>query len=227
MSKPESVISPSSRTNPSRGRPGTAGRAAAGATAVRPSGGGVWRTFGVIVLFFVSVGVLFTVLQVTGLWDWLNPLTRRVATWPAVAPHVEMYRLGREEWQELQGEQARLAEWETVLRLEAERLAQEERALRAAQNELNVERSRLQQWETELAARQSAVERLEDEYEALERLREVYESMRPQEAARILADMTVDEVALLLEDMDPRTTAAILAAFPVDKATEVSRLLGF
>lgn len=169
---------------------------------------------------------MFVVVQAIGLWDWLNPLTRRVATWPVVAPHVEMYRLGREDWRVLQDEQERLAAWETELQLEAERLAQEERALHAAQNELSVERGRLEQWEAELTDRQAAVERLEDEHEALERLREVYEAMRPQEAARILADMTDDEVALLLADMDPRTTAAILAAFPVEKATEVSRLLG-
>ncbi len=39
------------------------------------------------------------------------------------------------------------------------------------------------------------MERLEDEQQALERLREVYEAMRPQEAARILADLSDEEVS--------------------------------
>lgn len=186
----------------------------------------VWKTIGAMMLFFISIIVMFGVLQVTGLWDWLNPLVRRAATWPVLAPHAEIYRLGRTDWRVLQNEQERLATWEAALRHDADQLEQEQRALRTALNELELERARLAQWEEELVARQAAVERLEEEQQALERLRDMYESMRPQEAARILADMTDDEVAVLLADMDPRRAAAILAAFPADKAAVVSRLLG-
>lgn len=185
-----------------------------------------WKTLGVTVLFMFSVAVLFTVLQVTGLWDWMNPLTRRLATTPALAPHVEMYRLGREAWGDLANERARLTQWETRLSVEEARLAELERTLRRTQNELDLERQRLAAWEAELSARQAAVERLEDEQLALQRVREMYEAMRPQEAARILSDLTDEEVALLLADMDPRTAASILAALPTEKATVVSRRLG-
>lgn len=179
-----------------------------------------------MLLFMVSIVVLFVVLQATGLWNWLDPLTRSLTTWPVVAEHVEMYRLGRDDWRVLQNEERRLAEWEAKLTGDAQQFATEQRALRTAQNELELERQRLAAWEADLAARQAVVERLEEEYEALQRLREVYEAMRPREAARILVDMTDAEVASLLVDMDPRTAAAILAEFPVDKAAVVSRLLG-
>lgn len=186
----------------------------------------VWKTVAAMLLFFVSIAVLFAVLQATGLWNWFDPLTRRLTAWPVAAQHVEMYRLGRRDWRVFQDEEQRLASWEAELTAEAERLALEQKTLRTAQNELDLEHQRLAAWESELDARQAVVERLEQEHEALERLREVYEAMRPQEAARILADMTDEEVASLLLDMDPRTAASILAAFPVDKAAIVSRLLG-
>ncbi len=185
-----------------------------------------WKTLGVTVLFLFSVVVLFVVLQVTGLWDWLNPLTCHLASTSVLAPHVEMYRLGREDWRVLQDEKARLATWEAELQARAERLAEQEDALKRAQDELEQERARAAAWEAELMTRQAAVERLEDEQRALERVRELYEEMRPQEAARILADMSDDEVARLLDDMDPRTASAILSALPIDKAVVVSRLLG-
>lgn len=185
-----------------------------------------WKTLGVTVLFITSVVVLFVVLQVIGLWDWLNPLTRHLASTPVLAPHVEMYRLGREDWRVLQDEQARLASWETELKAQADRLAEQESALKRAQDELEQAWARVAAWEAELASRQAAVERLEDEQRSLERVRELYEAMRPQEAARIMADMSDDEVARLLEDMDPRTASAILTALPVDKAVIVSRTLG-
>lgn len=212
------------------GRAARRGEAAASEKAARPSsrsnGALFFQSVGVSALFVVSVVVMFVVLQVTGLWNWFNPLTRRMATWPMMAPHVEMYRLGREDWRVLQSEQARLETWEIELRVEADRLAEEQRALRRAQNELDLERARLAAWEDELHARQALVERLEDEQQALERLREVYEAMRPQEAARILADLSDEEVSRILMDMDPRTAAAILAAFAADRAASVSRLLG-
>lgn len=212
---------------PTRG--GAAGADAGAAARGTGSGGNgleCWKTVGVTVLFLFSLVVLFTVLQVTGLWDWLNPLTRQLAATPALAPHVEMYRIGRQEWGALQDEQARLAAWEAQLSLEAERLAEQERALREAQSQLELERRRLADWEAELEDRLALVERLEDEQRALQQLREMYEAMRPQEAARILADMSDTEIAALLADMDPRTAAAILAALPVEKAAVVSRQLG-
>lgn len=227
-----SRLSPRSQAaRPAAGRPGAPvqarpAQARSSQPRRRSHGALFFQTVGVVMLFFISIGVLFTVLQVTGLWDWFNPLTRRLAQWPVLAPHVEMYRLGRAEWGVLQDEQARLARWELELRAEAERLAEEQRQLRNAQNELDAERARLDARERELEARRAAVERLEDEHQALQRLREVYQEMRPQEAARILADMSDEEVTVLLADMDPRTVAAILAAFPADKAASVSRRLG-
>lgn len=192
------------------------------------SGNGLlfWKTLGVTVLFLVSVAVFLLVLQATGLWDWMNPLTRRLLEWPVLAPHVEMYRLGREAWGDLQSERARLAEWEKRLSVEEARLAELERALQRSQNQLELQRQQLAAWEAELTARQAALERLEDERQAVQRVREMYEAMRPQDAARILADMADEEVAALLIDMDPRTAANILAALPVQKAAVVSRLLG-
>lgn len=185
-----------------------------------------WKTTLAVLLLIVSLMTAMAVLQVTHLWDWMNPLTRTMMAWPALAPHVEMYRTGREEWRVVQTQRRALQEREFELAVRAERMDEGERLLAAAQNELELERARLLAWEEQLDDRQAALERAEDEALALERLRDLYAAMRPQAAAAILVDMQEAEIASLLNDMTPRQAGSILAALPTDKAANVSRALG-
>lgn len=185
-----------------------------------------WKSVIAVLLLIVSIFVALFVLQVTQLWDWLNPMTRRMATWPVLAPHVEMYRVGRDRWRVAEAEREALDERQLELDGRAARLNEEQRQLASARNELELERARLTEWERQLNDRQLAVEQLEDGAEALDRLRDLYAAMRPQEAATIMSDMQEDEIAALLADMAPRQAGSILAALPRDKAAAVSRALG-
>lgn len=185
-----------------------------------------WKTIFAIFLFLFSIVVALVVAQVTSLWDWLNPLTRRAATWPVMQPHVEMYRLGREEWNAIEAHRETLDVREMDLQGRAARLEQEQRELRAAQNELELERSRLASLEQALAERERQIAEREAAQTSLEGLREVYGAMRPQEAAAILTDLQAEEIAVLLVDMQPRQAGSILAALPKEKAAAVSRLMG-
>lgn len=180
----------------------------------------------VILLLFISIGAAFVVAQVTLLWDWLNPLTRYMTTWPVMQPHLEMYRLGREEWRALEAHRETLDVRELDLQGRAARLQDEQQALRAAQNELELERGRLAALERDLEEREGRIAALEEARASLDGLREVYAAMRPQEAATILADLRPEEIASLLADMPPRQAGSILAALPKERAAAVSRLMG-
>lgn len=185
-----------------------------------------WKSMFVIALFIFSLLVALVVAQVTQLWDWFDPLTRRLAEWPPMQPHLEMYRAGREEWRAAEAVRESIDVRELDLENRFLRLEEEQRRLKTAQNELEMERVRLERWEAELEARLQRVEEREAGVAALDDLREVYAAMRPQEAAAILQDMEPEEIASLLSDMAPRQSGPILAALSRDKAMEVSRLLG-
>lgn len=185
-----------------------------------------WKTMFSILLLIVSILVALYVAQVTLLWDWLNPLTRQLATWPVMQPHVEVYRLGQERWNEVETRQQALDVRELDLDGRFERLQEEQRQLRAAQNELELEQVRLAEWEEELEAWAEALAETAERMASLDNLREMYAAMRPQEAAAIMADLEPAEVAALLSDMSPRQASGILAALPRDVATTVSRRLG-
>lgn len=185
-----------------------------------------WKTILVILLFIVSIVTALFVVQVTSLWDWLNPLTRKMVAWPVLQPHVEMYRHGREEWGEVEARVQALEVRELDLQGRHERLDDEQRQLKTAQNELELEQARLAAWEQTLQRREAELDERESSLTSLDNLREVYAAMRPQEAASIMADMEPEEIVSLLNDMPPRQASAILAALPRDKATTVSRLFG-
>lgn len=185
-----------------------------------------WKTGLAVLLLIVSLLTALFVLQVTGLWEWINPLTRRAAAWPVLQPHVEMYRLGREEWRIADMQRRELELIELDLDARARRLDEEARQLARDRNELQLEQNRLTEWEARLEQEQAALQEARDEIASLEQLRELYSSMRPQEAAVILLDMDEAEISRLLADMPPRQAGAILALLPSDKAIAVSRALG-
>lgn len=185
-----------------------------------------WKNAFAVILLIVSLITALYVLQVTYLWDWFNPLTRRMAAWPVFAPHVEMYRFGREEWRVAQMHQRELDLQRMELNARLERLEEEEKALARRRNELQFEEARLAEWETSLNEREAALEQAYAEAEALRQLRDFYAAMRPADAAAILIDLQVDEIALVLTDMPPRQAGSILAALPRDTAAAVSKAMG-
>lgn len=186
----------------------------------------MWKTILAVTLLLFSLATLAVVGQVVGFWDWAGPLWERMSAWPALAPHVERYELGRETGELLASREAHLAQWQAELEEEAAVLAAQWRELDEARWQLERREAELADWEVRLAARQAAVERLEEAAEARDRLRALYEAMRPQEAARILVDLDNEEISLLLAEMSPRQAGQILAALPPERAAEVSRRLG-
>ncbi len=186
----------------------------------------MWKTVLAVGLLIVSLVTLAVVVQIIGLWDWAGPLWEQVRVLPAIAPHVERYELGQEESARLAAREQQLAGWQAELEDEARALAEERRRLEDEELQLERRRQELARWEEQLAARESAVRLLEDEAAAMDHLRSLYAAMRPQEAARILVDLTDEEIAVILADMSPRQAGQILAALPASRAAEVSRRLG-
>lgn len=185
-----------------------------------------WKTMLAILSVILSIFVALFVLQVTQLWTWINPLTRHVAAWPVMQPHVEIYRMGRVQWGEAEARMRALEVRELDLDGRFARLEEEHRQLEAAEKDVKAEQARLALWERQLDEWQARLGEQEADLKALEDLRQVYAAMRPREAAAILEDMQEAEVALILKDMAPRQASGILAAMSPEKAATVSRELG-
>ncbi|MFO7311359.1 MAG: hypothetical protein C0P61_004795 [Bacillota bacterium] len=186
----------------------------------------MWKTVLAVTLLLVSLVTAMVVVQIIGLWDWAGPLWARIAALPAVAPHVERYQLGEEKAALLAAREQELADRAAWLDAEMAALEEQRRQLEAQREELERQRRELVRLQEQLAVREAALRELEDAAVARERLRAVYEAMRPQEAARILLDLTDEEISLLLVGMSPRQAGQILAALPPDRAAQVSRRLG-
>lgn len=178
-----------------------------------------------------AVGLLLTSLVVAaaageyiGLWSVSRPLLRWAASIPAVAPHVQMYRIGRGDWEEWQQERDALVQWQMDLEREARRLTDEWARLETERRALEAREEALRREEARIAARLEELEQAEERAATIDRLREIYEAMRPEEAAAV-AEKLEDAVLLqLLTNMEPARAARLLGQLDPDRAARLTRI---
>jgi len=176
-------------------------------------------------LLIVAIGVAAWAGEHIGLWS----VTRRVLDWavaqPALSPHIEMYRIGRSDWREWEQRQRAQAQREEELRREARRLAEEESRLAREWRELEKQREALKREEERIAAMLEELEAAQQEAAALDRLREIYEAMRPADAAAVVESLDDETVVELLRLLDARRAARILGELPPERAAVLTGLV--
>src|SRR5690606_23966660 len=106
--------------------------------------------------------------------------------------HVEMYRVGRGDWEEWERRAQALQEWEEDLKREALRLKDEWNRLEARSRELDQRERDLDARRAEIDRQLAQLEEARRQAMSLNRLREIYEAMGVQEAAQV-AETLSDE----------------------------------
>lgn len=185
----------------------------------------MWRWVLAIVILIISIGVAAWAGEYIGLWSVSRRVLDLAVTHPALAPHVEMYRVGRGDWREWERRQREQAQWEEDLRREAVRLAEEEARLAREWRELEKEREALKREEERIAARLQELQAAQEEAETLDRLREIYEAMRPADAAAVVESLDDDMVVELLQLLDARRAARILGEMSPERAAALTGLV--
>ncbi|HHV93183.1 MAG TPA: hypothetical protein GXX47_01450 [Firmicutes bacterium] len=177
------------------------------------------------ILFLVIAAVTSVgVLQTTGVID-LRPLViKQIESIPALAPHLETYRAGREAEQRLQAAMAELdAVRDELIQKEME-LEARAKALAAEQQRLAKERQALDDERQELLKLRDEVELVRSRFLELERMRSIYAEMRARDAAAIMRELRPELVAFILNGMDPEVAGDILANLDPKLAAEITRM---
>lgn len=185
----------------------------------------MWKWALAISLLILSLGIAAGVGEYIGLWSVSRPMLDWAIAQPALSPHAEMYRIGRGEWREWSERVAGLEEWEGDLQREAARLREEwarleveRKALARSQQELEREEARIEQ---RLAELHEAEERAMN----LGRLREIYEAMRPDEAAQVAESLEEETLVALLSAMEARRAAQLLERMEPAQAARLTHLI--
>lgn len=172
----------------------------------------------------VAVGSVWA-LSAMGVVDLEAFVFNQLESIPAFADHAAIYRLGRIR-------NATLRDMEEALARERELLERERVALSAERRELEKEWERVRR-EYESIAKER--EQLEYEWQALyearsleqniDRLIGLYEQMRPEQLALLVAEMDDVLVIRLLLEMDERQASALLARMDPERAGRLSRMI--
>lgn len=115
-----------------------------------------------------------------------------------------------------------------TLQVERERLAREWEDLRAVQKRARLEAGEVEGRQHEVEALLARVDEKvrgvsEDQGRMLDQLARVYETMKPDAAAGILAGTDVETATEILRRMKERNAAQILAKIPADNAARISK----
>lgn len=173
-----------------------------------------------LVLILLTSGGLYLTFASIGVFPPVGPTLRMIpylGDWISPPPPVAGAAL-----RDLEASQA------VEARNKAERDYEEKwKVLRGAEEEMNTERQRLTQWEEALEKREEAIHEREAETRnrdaALTRLVAYYSSMRPADAARILAQQEDLVVVEVFRRMDERQVSAIVAAMDPQIAGTILR----
>lgn len=181
----------------------------------------------------VGITILVIAVAIAGVWalnamgvlDLEQMALERLATVPAFADRVNIYRLGLSRNDAISALEAELEKERQLaeaarLQLEAEQqsLAQEWAEIERQKEELNKERLRL---ETEWAALYEA-RTIE---ENIARLVTLYEGMRAKDLAQVAEGLDDALMVQLLLEMEERSAATLLEALPPARAAKLSRMI--
>lgn len=176
-------------------------------------------------LLVLSLLVAAVAGEYVGLWSISRPALNWAVRQPALAPHVAMYRVGRGDWEEWEERQEAQRQWEEDLRREARRLADEWVRLETERRALERQMEALKQEEARIERRLAALEEAERRAEGLERLRELYAAMRPEEAAVAAAELDDGLLVELLQGMDAARAARLLGQMDPERVARITRLM--
>jgi flagellar motility protein MotE (MotC chaperone) len=113
-----------------------------------------------------------------------------------------------------------LAARREALEARADALDQREQLVQAAEKRLSEKVGEMERLRSEIEA--LLVKYDEQETQQLKRLVEIYEKMKPKDAARIFEDLDKDVLLKVVERMNERKTAPIMAEMRPDKAQELT-----
>jgi len=117
--------------------------------------------------------------------------------------------------------------------IEAQRAALERkrRAVQIAENDLITQKRIIEEEKSRLNQMMKRIEKLvgkldEEEAKKVSKLAKLYESMKPQDAAKIASSLDIDMLTNIVASMKEKKAAKMLSALPPKKAAEISRRLG-
>jgi len=117
--------------------------------------------------------------------------------------------------------------------IEAQRAALERkrRAVQIAENDLITQKRIIEEEKSRLNQMIKRIEKLvgkldEEEAKKVSKLAKLYESMKPQDAAKIASSLDIDMLTNIVASMKEKKAAKMLSALPPKKAAEISRRLG-
>ncbi|HHV54074.1 MAG TPA: hypothetical protein GXX55_01265 [Firmicutes bacterium] len=173
-------------------------------------------------LVLIAALILSGVGITGGLWAGVRWFNLDLLEWAGQVPFLEgvvrTYRLGLQNEAQLVEAERGIAARRAELDREWQRLAEEREALAARALELDRKQSALEADQKRLVERQEELTRAAATLDRERRVARLYQSMRPREAAAILSQRPLDEVARVLLALPAETGAAILAAMDPGQA---------
>lgn len=175
-----------------------------------------------LALMILAVIVCVIVLQVTGMVDFVDMAIQHSKGIPALAPYVEVYRLGVANSRDLA---ARAQE----LDLRAAELDKAWAEVAQARREIEQLRAELERQERDQRAEAERLKNLGDQLRekeaslvSIEGLRKIYSEMKPEEAAQILSELDEESLVRILGGMKANVAADLLSALDPKIAARIS-----
>ncbi|MFQ5356255.1 MAG: MotE family protein [Mariprofundaceae bacterium] len=116
------------------------------------------------------------------------------------------------------------------LRGEQEKLAEEKKILEATREEVNAAKIRAEEKISELEKVEASIQALLDKLERgkskkIKRLASVYNGMKPEQTAKIIAKMDMASTVEILSNMDEKKVGKVLSYVSPELAMKISRAL--
>ncbi len=145
---------------------------------------------------------------------------------PYVTSVVETYQMGLKEKRVFLARETRLTELNRTTELSRQALIAEEKSLQTKKDELDAREAALKQQEESLQKQAEELKKLADDASRLQQMARYYGKMQPEEAAKIMTELTASEIAEVMKRLTDRQAAAILPYLEPTKAAEVLRAIG-
>jgi flagellar motility protein MotE (MotC chaperone) len=177
-----------------------------------------------ISLLIIAAVIAVGVLQATGVVNLRPFVIRRVGAIPALAPHLETYRAGRDAERRLQAAMAEMDAMKDDLIQREMELDARAQALTAEERKLARDRQALDEERQDLLRLREEVETTRSKLLELERMRSIYAEMRGRDAAVIMRELRPELIAFILAGMEPEAAGDILANLDPKLAAEITRM---
>ncbi|MCL4515983.1 MAG: hypothetical protein M1379_10435 [Firmicutes bacterium] len=179
----------------------------------------------VLLLLAAAIGTA-VVLDLLGFIDIGRSAMDRLSRIPYISSVVETYQMGLKEKKVFLARETRLTELNQTTELSRQALIAEEKSLQTQKDELAAREAALKQQEKALQKQAEELKKLADDASRLQQMARYYGKMQPEEAAKIMTELTASEIAEVVVRLTDRQVAAILPYLEPTKAAEVLRAIG-